>query len=53
MKFPNMLICHKEEEPRFLFRAKGLGVQWEGEEDRFPTSFGDLEGPSSLETFNS
>lgn len=37
----------------FYSVTKHLGIQWEGEEDKFPTSFGDLEGPSTLESFNS
>jgi hypothetical protein len=37
----------------FYSMLKHLGIQWEGEEDKFPTSFGDLEGPSTLKLFNS
>lgn len=37
----------------FYSVIKHLGIQWEGEEGKFPTSFGDLEGPSTLESFNS
>jgi hypothetical protein len=37
----------------FYSVLKYLGVQGEREEDKFPTFFGDLEGPSTLESFNS